>query len=114
MQVGRIEPACVFQKALAIVGFCSRYIFNFNEDLQKFLESMVEKYGLANASKAMRCLLDYAESDKIPTKFSKKFVVIVADNIKCIPPNETQDGITFLVHTNLPAFFNAAFAYSSA
>ena len=36
--------------------------FTINKDSQKFLESMVEKYGLANASKAMRCLLDYAAS----------------------------------------------------
>ena len=27
--------------------------FTINKDSQKFLESMVEKYGLANASKAM-------------------------------------------------------------
>ena len=37
--------------------------FEINRDSQEFLESMVEKYGLADASKAMRCLLDYAGSD---------------------------------------------------
>tara|TARA_Y100001934_G_scaffold158526_1_gene189603 strand:+ start:224 stop:409 length:186 start_codon:yes stop_codon:yes gene_type:complete len=37
--------------------------FEINRDSQEFLESMVEKYGLADASKAMRCLLDYAASD---------------------------------------------------
>ena len=40
-----------------------RMEFEINQDSQKFLELMVEKYGLADASKAMRCLLDYAASD---------------------------------------------------
>jgi len=37
--------------------------YEINRDSQEFLESMVEKYGLADASKAVRCLLDYAASD---------------------------------------------------
>ena len=40
-----------------------RMEFEIKQDSQKFLESMVEKYSLADASKAMRCLLDYAASD---------------------------------------------------
>tara|TARA_Y100000589_G_C26982669_1_gene559242 strand:- start:306 stop:494 length:189 start_codon:yes stop_codon:yes gene_type:complete len=46
--------------------------FTINKDSQKFLESMVEKYGLANASKAMRCLLDYAASDGDTDEIFKK------------------------------------------
>ena len=46
--------------------------FEINQDSQKFLESMVEKYGLADASKAMRCLLDYAESEGDTDEIFKK------------------------------------------
>ena len=46
--------------------------FTINKDSQKFLESMVDKYGLANASKAMRCLLDYAASDGDTDEIFKK------------------------------------------
>ena len=46
--------------------------FEINRDSQEFLESMVEKYGLADASKAMRCLLDYAASDGDTDEIFKK------------------------------------------
>ena len=46
--------------------------FEINQDSQKFLESMVEKYGLADASKALRCLLDYAESEGDTDEIFKK------------------------------------------
>ena len=46
--------------------------FTINQDSQKFLESMVDKYGLADASKAIRCLLDYAASDGDTDEIFKK------------------------------------------
>ncbi|PPR56664.1 MAG: hypothetical protein CFH10_02284 [Alphaproteobacteria bacterium MarineAlpha4_Bin2] len=46
--------------------------FKINVDSKKFLESMVEKYGLADTSKAIRCLLDYAASDGDTEEIFKK------------------------------------------
>jgi hypothetical protein len=37
--------------------------FEINTDSKVFLESVTEKYGLPNSSKALRCLLDYAATD---------------------------------------------------
>ena len=46
--------------------------FTINLDSQKFLESIVDKYGLADASKAIRFLSDYAASDGDTDEIFKK------------------------------------------
>ena len=46
--------------------------FEINTDSKLFLESMTEKYGLPDTSKAIRCLLDYAANDGDADEIFKK------------------------------------------
>ena len=52
-----------FWKEKKLAGDKIKMDFEINTDSKVFLESVTEKYGLPNSSKALRCLLDFAATD---------------------------------------------------
>ena len=46
-----------------MAGVKQTVTFEVQEDTIRMLDAAAEKYGLPNASKALRCLLDYAAQD---------------------------------------------------